>query len=156
MAEQPETKSAVFNIMGQYAKDISFECPIPAFAKEAADLKLSMDVQIGTRPLAENVHETVLRLKVEAKNKEEATCYLAEVDYVGAFQIEGLDEEQLKGVLHVDGATIVYPFARQLVMSLVTDAGYRAPQLAPMNFSALYAQMQESAAQQEQKEQQAS
>lgn len=142
MAETAETKTAVFNIIGQYAKDISFECPVPAFAKEAADLKISMDVQLGSRPLADKAHETVLRLKVEAKNKEEVTCFLTEVEYAGVYHVEGVEGDHLTALLQIDGAAIIYPFARQLVMGLIADAGYRAPQLAPMNFHAMHMEAQ--------------
>lgn len=138
MSETTEKKEAMFNVVGQYAKDISFECPIPAFAKEAENVSIGMDVQLGTRSVTEGVYETVIRLKIEAKNPEDVSCYLAEVDYVGVYQIEGLEGEQLDVVLNVDGAAIVYPFARQVIMGLIVDAGYRAPQLAPINFMAMF------------------
>lgn len=140
MTESAEKKHPSFSIVNQYAKDVSLESPVPAFAKEASKLGLNMDVQIGTRAIQEDLYETVLRIKIKASNEEKVVCYLVEADYAGLFKVSDLEEKQRDILLHVDASTLIYPFARQLIMSLVQEAGYPAPQLAPINFAALYAQ----------------
>ena len=144
----PENKadkqSAVFSIVGQYAKDISFECPIPAFAKEAENLNVQMDVKLVSRKLMDDLYETVLNLKFEAQNEDKNTCFLLELAYTGVFNVKGVEADQIEPILQVDGASIIYPFARQMVMSLIADAGFRAPQLAPINFHALYVKNKEA------------
>ncbi|MFT7432806.1 MAG: preprotein translocase subunit SecB [Alphaproteobacteria bacterium] len=147
------TKSATFNVVGQFAKDISLECPLPPFAKEAENLKMQMDVGIGVRSLDGNEghHEVSLKLRAESKNEAEETCYLAEVEYAGVFLLKNFPEEQITPLLSIDGAALIFPFARQILTQLICDAGYRSPVIAPVNFHAMYSQ-----AQQQQKSEKAS
>ncbi|PPR19524.1 MAG: Protein-export protein SecB [Proteobacteria bacterium] len=145
-ATQKKEEHAMFNIVGQFAKDISLECAVPPFAKESEGLNMQMDVGIGVRPLdkEEGAHEVVLKLRGEAKNKEEVSCYLAEVEYAGVFQVKNVTDEQLTPLLSIDGAALLFRFARQVLMNLISDAGYRAPMIAPVNFHAMYVQAQQS------------
>lgn len=145
-ATEKKAEQAMFNIAGQFAKDISLECAVPPFAKEAEGLNMQMDVGIGVRALdgEEGAHEVVLRLRGEAKNKEEVTCYLAEVEYAGVFQVKNISDDQITPLLSIDGAALLFPFARQVLMNAIGDAGYRAPMIAPVNFHAMFVQAQQS------------
>ncbi len=145
-ATEKNAGQAMFNIAGQFAKDISLECPVPPFAKDAEGISMQMDVGIGVRALdaEEGAHEVVLRLRGEAKNKQDVTCYLAEVEYAGVFQVKNIAEDQLTPLLSIDGAALMFPFARQVLMNAISDAGYRAPMIAPVNFHAMYVQAQQS------------
>lgn len=140
--EQPQ---AMFNIMGQFAKDISLECAVPPFAKDAEGLNMQMDVGIAVRSIdeKEGAHEVVLRLRGEAKNKDEKTCYLAEVEYAGVFQVKNVSDDKLTPLLSIDGAALLFPFARQVLMSSIQDSGYRPPMIAPVNFHAMFMQAQQ-------------
>lgn len=140
-----ESTAAMFNLVGQFAKDISLECPLPYFAKETENLKMQMDVGIGMRVLDASAgqHEVNLKLRAEAKNEAEATCYLAEVEYAGVFVVKNIPEDQLTPLLSIDGASLLFPFARQIITQLISDAGYRAPVVAPVNFHAMYSQAQQ-------------
>ena len=134
-----------FTVVGQFARDVSFECPLPPFAKESENLNVQMDVGVGTRKIEgdDDIYETMVRLKVSAQNAQKKTCFLTEVEYAGVYKLEGFDAEQTDMVLHVDGAAIVYPFARQLAITLITDAGYKAPPVGAVNFHGLYVQSKE-------------
>lgn len=151
--KQENKPAPVFHIVGQYAKDVSLECPKPAFLIEKTDeLSVAMDVGLTAKPLGHNdLHEVVLRFRGEGKNKEGQSHYLVEVDYAAVFQIQNIPAEQISPLLSIDGAALIFPFARQLFMDCVQQAGYRTPIVEPINFHALYVQ-----AQKEQQEKQAS
>lgn len=144
--KKEDQKPATFSIVGQFAKDISLECPLPPFAKEAEKVSMQMDVGIALRELegAENHHEVVLRLRGESKTESGTTCYLAEVEYAGVFLVENIPAEQLPAVLSIDGAALIFPFARQVLMQIIGDTGYRPPMVSPVNFHAMYMQAQQA------------
>lgn len=146
--KKEDQKPAVFNVVGQFAKDISLECPLPPFAKEAEKLSMQMDVGIAVRGLegAESHHEVTLRLRGEAKNDADVTCYLAEVEYAGVFVVENIAEDQTTALLSIDGAALIFPFARQVLMDIIGQAGYRAPMIAPVNFHTMFMQAQQEKA----------
>ena len=99
--KEEQQEQAVFNIVGQFAKDISLECPLPPFAKEAEKVNMQMEVGIGIRALEgeEGHHEVSIKLRGEAKNDKDATCYLAEVEYAGVFVVKNIDENQVSPLL---------------------------------------------------------
>lgn len=151
MTEQNKAENQTnmtFNLVGQYARDVSLECPKPAFATESKKIALAMDIGVAVRSVAENAHETAVKIHCEGKTEDGVVCYIAEVEYAGIFEAVGFSNEQLLSVLSIDGAALVYPFARRVLMGLITDAGYRAPMMDLVNFHALFMQAQAQAAQQ--------
>ena len=109
---------------------------------------MQMDVGIGVRALEGNQghHEVSLKLRAESKNEAGATCYLAEVEYAGVFVLQNFPEDQVTPLLSIDGAALIFPFARQILTQLIADAGYRAPAISPVNFHAMFMQAQKKPA----------
>lgn len=151
MTEQNNTEKAQnmsFRLVGHYARDISLECPKPSFVAGSENIKVTMDIGVAVKGVNESLNETAIKVRAEGKAEDGSVCYLAEVDYVGMFEAQGFTQEQLMSVLSIDGAALVYPFARQVLMGLVSDAGYRAPMMDLVNFYALFMQAQEAQAKQ--------
>jgi len=151
MAKDQENKTeqqeAVFRVVGQYAKDVSLECPMPVFAEGAEQVNVAMDVAVSAKSLEnDNQHEVLLKLSGEAKDMDGNVRYLAEVEYAGVFQVEGIPDEHLPAVLSIDGAALLFPFVRQVFMDLVATSGYRPGMLDPINFQALFLQAQKQTA----------
>ena len=147
--QKPEQKpEQQFAIQRLYLKDASYETPagIEVF-KSQWKPKIQMDVNTRTETLEEGVHEVVLTITITAK-QEETTGFLVEVQQAGIFKCSGLSDEQLRFVLSTQCPNILFPYAREVVDSLVTKGSFPALMLAPMNFDALYHQ----AMQQQQKE----
>ena len=139
-----DNSSAQFQIQKLYAKDVSFEVPnAPQVFKEAgqADIKLSLAQRV--EELGDDQFEVVLTVTVTA-NVDEKTAYLAEVAQAGIFMLSGFNEQSSHAVMNTMCPNTLFPYARQLITSLVAEGGFPPLVLQPVNFEQMYAQrMQE-------------
>lgn len=138
--QQPQEPAAEFAIQKLYLKDVSFEAPNSPeiFLKE---WKPETNVQLNTesRRLDEANHEVVLTLTVTTKSQDK-TAYLVEVKQAGVFTAKGFDKDRLGHLLGAYCPTILLPYAREVISSLVLKGGFPDMIIAPINFDALYAQ----------------
>ncbi|MDD9919300.1 MAG: protein-export chaperone SecB [Alphaproteobacteria bacterium] len=150
------TKQPRFQCLGQAVRDLSFECPVPAFLVEnvPSDMDLNLSVSVSGREQPESTWDVTLALRAESK-LEGRSLFLIELAYGGVFLVENLEDDQRDAVLHVDAAAMLYPFARQLLMSTVVEGGYRPPLLDAVNFGAIYQQsmLQKQAAESKEEQQ---
>ena len=139
-----ENASAQFHIQKLYAKDVSFEVPnAPQVFKETgqADIKLSLAQRV--EELGDDQFEVVLTVTVTA-TVDEKTAYLAEVAQAGIFMLSGFNEQSSHAVMNTMCPNTLFPYARQLITSLVAEGGFPPLVLQPVNFEQMYAQrMQE-------------
>lgn len=134
-ATQPQ-----FAIQRIYLKDVSFETPnSPAVFAAQWQPEVKVELNSGGTRLAEDVFEVVLTLTVTCKVGDK-TAYLVEVQQAGIFTIAGFDENTLAGMLGSYCPNILFPYAREVVSSLVSKGSFPQLLLAPINFDALYAQ----------------
>lgn len=144
-AKTADVGTPVFKITGQYAKDVSFECPEAPFNKEAGKQDLSLEVGLEVKGLSETDHEVTVKLKSVATSGEgdkKDTLFVAEVAYSGIFHVENIPEDKLAPVMAIDGATLLFPFARAILMQSISQGGFRPAMIEPINFHALYMQSQ--------------
>lgn len=139
---------AVFRMAGQYARDVSFECFKPLHALDDKKHETQMEVGLEGRQLGEHNHEIVIRLKAQGKNADNSALFIAEVVYVGEFYVENLKKEVVPGIMATDGAALIFPFARSVLMQLISQGGYQPPMVEPVNFHGLYARAQQQQARQ--------
>lgn len=135
-----ETNSPNFSIEKIYLKDVSFEAPAaPDIFTEDWAPEINMELNTQANPINENMYEIELTITVTAKNKEK-TGFLVELKQCGIFNISGMDEANLNGMLGAYCPNILFPYAREAISDLVTKGGFPQLLLAPVNFDALYAQ----------------
>lgn len=121
-----------------YTKDISFESPNSPFGfQDEWKPEISVDINTDGQTLENNNFEVVIKVTITAKNNDK-TAFLAEVHQAGVFQLSGFDEEQQAFVLGSYCPGTLFPYAREVISSLVTDGGYPPVILSPVNFEALY------------------
>ena len=146
-----DNASAQFQIQKLYAKDVSFEVPnAPQVFQETgqADIKLSLAQRV--EELGENAHEVVLTVTVTATVGEK-TAYLAEVAQAGIFLLAGFNEQSAHAVMNTMCPNTLFPYARQLISTLVAEGGFPPLVLQPVNFEQMYAQrMQQMVEEQQQ------
>lgn len=129
-----------FSIEKIYLKDVSFEAPAaPAVFTEDWAPEINMELNSQGQPINENIYEVELSITVTAKNKDK-TGFLVEIKQCGIFNISGMDEANLNGMLGSFCPNILFPYAREAISDLVTKGGFPQLLLAPVNFDALYAQ----------------
>ncbi|MGK2914096.1 MAG: protein-export chaperone SecB [Porticoccaceae bacterium] len=136
-AQKPTLEFAIERI---YLKDISFEVPQGAesFRKQWQP-RITQDVLTKVNKIGEDHYEVVLQMTVGVK-EEEQTAYLVEVQQAGVFLVRGLEGEQLAHLLNSHCPTILFPYAREVVDSVVTKGSFPPPMLPPINFEALFQQ----------------
>lgn len=140
MSEQQQTAASVqIAINGQYVKDFSFENPNAPqiFAPTQTPPDLNLGVNVQARPLAENVYEVLLMLKLEA-TLEGKNAFISELSYGGVFTLPPMPEDQVKFFLFVEAPRQLFPFARNVVANAVRDGGFPQVLINPIDFAGLY------------------
>ena len=128
-------------INGQYTKDLSFEAPntpevFNLLQSELPNIQVDIDVQGNAKD--QNVFEVVLKVRAEAKVKEEL-AYICELSYAGIFTIS-VPAENIGPVLLIDCPLILFPFLRRIVADVTSDGGFAPLMLTPVDFASLYQQ----------------
>ena len=141
-----EQQQAVFSIEKVYVKDASLEIPnAPQIFLEQETPQMEVSVHTAAQALPqEGLFETVLTVTVTAKAGEK-TVFLVEVAQAGIFQIRNVPEKDMGPVLAVACPSVLLPYAREAVSSMITRAGFPPVMLHHMNFESLYEQRQQEA-----------
>jgi len=87
--------------------------------------------EIGGR--LDDRYELVMVVYVNA-NGEDGMIFRAVVEEVGLFQVKGYPEEEISDLLRTKGAEMIYPYAREFVLSMIGRAGIPQFSLKPMTF----------------------
>lgn len=143
MAEEQEQTGPEFGIQRIYVKDLSLEVPdSPAVFLKKWEPHLNLDLKTNTSTIEENLHEVELIVTVTV-TLEEKTAFLVEVKQAGIFSLKDFPEDQIKPMLGSFCPNVLYPYAREVITSAVTNAGFPQLYLTPVNFDALYQQSQQ-------------
>ncbi len=129
-----------------YVKDVSFEAPnAPQIFQEVGETDQQPQVQLNLGQkavdLGNDLYEVVLSLTLTCMLGER-TAYLAEVHQAGVFGIAGFSEEDHAGIIDSYCPNLLFPYARQVISSLVLEGGFPPFLLQPINFDALFAEQQ--------------
>ena len=129
-----------------YVKDVSFEVPnAPHIFQEIGETEQQPQVQLnlGQRAsdLGNDVYEVVLSLTLTC-TLGDRTAYLAEVQQAGVFGIAGFSETDHAGIIGSYCPNLLFPYARQIISSLVQEGGFPPFLLQPINFDSLFAEQQ--------------
>jgi len=140
LAPAAADKPAIF-LRAQYIKDLSFENPrAPASIFNLKDAP-TMDVSINLA--AQRLDEKVFELSIHIATRamaDKVTVFLCDVVYAGVIEMQGIADEQMEPTIFIQGAQLLYPFARRVIADLTRDGGFPPLQLDPMDFTALYHQ----------------
>lgn len=135
-----------------YIKDASFEAPnSPEVFSGAWEPKITLNIKTDHRHLEKvsaNHWEVSLHVSVEAVH-DEKTALLAEVEQAGIFEFKGFEGEEFNRVLGAYCPSVIYPYAREAIGSLVAKGGFPQLVIQPLNFEAMYRAHQEQAAAQQ-------
>ena len=145
-AQQDGTAGPQFNIQRLYLKDVSLEVAnSPQVFLEKWEPELNLDVNTASSKLEDNIHEVILTLTATVKLKEN-TAFLVEVKQAGIFAMHGFADEEKKPMLGAFCPNLLYPYARQVITTLVAQAGFPPVYLQHINFDALYQQHEQQQA----------
>ena len=133
-------KPALF-LRAQYIKDMSFEnprAPASIFSLREAP-QMDVSINLGAQRLDEKVFELAIHISTRAVS-EKTTVFLCDVVYAGVIEVQNVADELLEPTLFIQGAQLLYPFARRVIADITRDGGFPPLQLDPMDFAALYQQ----------------
>lgn len=150
MSEQQavQQEQPIFSVEKIYLKDMSLEVPhAPKIFLEQETPEVDMRISTQSEQIEENFYECSVTVTVTAKLGDNRVVFLNEATQAGIFRIEGVPAEDLQLLLGVACPNILFPYAREVVSSTVTRAGFPPVILAPINFEAMYHQAQEQTAQ---------
>lgn len=129
-----------------YLKDSSYESPngprLPN--SQTFEPKFQLNMNTTAEDIGPDVREVLLTVTLEAKQGD-ATLYLVEVKQAGVFSISGASGDDLKRLIGSFCPNVLFPFAREMISSLVVRGGFPSFLLPLVNFDALFAQASESA-----------
>jgi preprotein translocase subunit SecB len=133
-----------------YVKDLSFEAPKGPFVPaQEQDPKISLNLNTASSVVAQDIHEVVLTVTLEAKSGE-VPVYVAEVKQGGVFTVRGFGADDTRRILGAFAPNVLFPYVRQTVSDMISKGGFPPFFLPPVNFDALYERsLQEQAARQQ-------
>lgn len=134
-----EQAASRFSIRAQYVKDLSFENPnAPASLAPSNDKPaISVNVDVGAKPLGNSNYETQLRVTASAK-RGEATLFVVELLYGATVLAENFPKERIEPLCLVEVPRVIFPYARRLVAEATRDGGFAPLLIDPVNFALLY------------------
>jgi preprotein translocase subunit SecB len=128
-----------------YLKDCSYESPngprLPD--SQAYEPKFQLNMNTTAEQVGPEVREVLLTITLEARQGD-ATLYLVEVKQAGLFAISGASQDDLKRLVGSFCPNVLFPFAREMISTLVVRGGFPNFLLPLVNFDALFAQASES------------
>lgn len=139
-ATEQQEQEVVFQIQRIYVKDVSFEAPnLPEIFQQEWKPNLSFDLSTEARQLGDDLYEVTLNISAETTLEESGdVAFICEVKQAGVFSIAGLEDMQMAHALTSQCPNILFPYARELIASLVNRGTFPALNLAPVNFDALF------------------
>ena len=133
--QQPETQFAIQRI---YTKDVSFETNnVPEIFTKQWQPEMNLELNSASQALSDEVHEVSLRVTVTVKQQEEVV-YICEVTQSGIFSLIGFDDAQIQHCVGAYCPNILFPYAREVISSLVNKGTFLQVNLEPVNFEALF------------------
>lgn len=125
-------------LLSQYVKDLSFENPnAPACYQWTSQPQVDVQFNIGSDIVGDNVHETSLKIDIEAKHPE-GRGFVIDLTYAGLFGVRNVPEEQVKAFMLAEAPALLFPFARRVIADAVRDGGFMPLLLDPIDFRGLF------------------
>jgi preprotein translocase subunit SecB len=152
--ENTQTPAAVdpnaplVNCQAIYLKDCSFESPNGPFVNTEGQPAVNLNISTRASALAQDVHEVVLQINLEAKAGDR-TVWLLELQQAGAFMLRNLSAPELGQALSIIAPNYLLAFARAAVSDLVSKGGFPPFLLPLVTFEALHARAAQQAATQQ-------
>lgn len=146
-AEKPAAGAAqggVFSLLGQYVKDMSFECFQPPF-KVGEQQVFDLGLSVGSEKVGEDQFAVRMKLRAEGKTQDGKSAYLSEMEYVGVFTLKNIPAQHVAPILGIEAPSLMFPYARQVLMQSIIDGGFRPGLIQPINFAQLFMQQQQQA-----------
>ena len=82
----------------------------------------------------------MLKIEGKANVADNAVLFAFELQYAGVFRVQNVTEESLRPLLLVECPRLLFPFAREIIATTVSNGGFPPLMLDPVDFVGLYRQ----------------
>lgn len=131
------------NVLAQYIKDFSFENPnAPRSLTPAQQPTVNLQINVGAKPMAPNEFE--VELKLEGKTESGGVLMFSfDLVFAGLFRILNVPQESINPLVMIECPRLLFPFAREIIASVVRAGGFPQFLIEPIDFVSLYRQRME-------------
>jgi preprotein translocase subunit SecB len=131
------------SVLAQYIKDFSFENPnAPRSLTPSQQPTVNLQINVNATPLAPTDFE--VELKLEGKTETSGQVMFSfDLVFAGLFRIQNVPQEALNPLIMIECPRLLFPFAREIVASVVRSGGFPPFLIEPIDFIALYRQRME-------------
>jgi preprotein translocase subunit SecB len=128
------------NVLAQYIKDFSFENPnAPRSLNPNQQPTVNLQINVGAKPLAATDFEVELKLEGKAEAGG-GVMFSFDLIFAGLFRIVNVPQESIDPLVMIECPRLLFPFAREVIASVVRSGGFPAFLIEPIDFVALYRQ----------------
>jgi preprotein translocase subunit SecB len=127
------------SILVQYSKDFSFENPNAPQSLMQQQQQPQIGIQINVNPRQMSNTDFEVELKLEGKAEHSGNVLFAfDLNYAGVFRLTNIPQENLGPLLMIECPRLLFPFAREIISSAISNGGFPPLMLHPVDFVALY------------------
>jgi preprotein translocase subunit SecB len=144
-------KAPQLNVLAQYIKDVSFENPNAPRSLSPGQQQPTINIQINVnaKPVADNDFE--IELKLEGKADTSGNLLFSfDLLYAGVFRIQNVPQENIQPIIMIECPRLLFPFAREIIATMVRNGGFPPLLIDPVDFVGLYRQRMEQLGAQQQ------
>jgi preprotein translocase subunit SecB len=126
-------------VIAQYIKDFSFENPNAPHSLMQQQQQPQISIQINVNPNQLSNTDYEVELKIEGKAEIEGKVLFAfDLNYGGVFRLTNIPQENIGPLLMIECPRLLFPFARELIASAISNGGFPPLMLQPIDFVGLY------------------
>jgi preprotein translocase subunit SecB len=135
----PEGAAPNLGVMAQYIKDFSFENPNAPQSLMQQQQQPQIGIQINVNPRQLTATDFEVELKLEGKAELSGNILFAfDLNYAGVFRLTNIPQENLGPLLMIECPRLLFPFAREIISSAISNGGFPPLLLHPIDFVGLY------------------
>jgi preprotein translocase subunit SecB len=135
----PDNAAPNLGVMAQYIKDFSFENPNApqSLMQQQQQPQIGIQINVNPRQIAATDYE--VELKLEGKAELSGNVLFAfDLNYAGVFRLTNIPQDNLGPLLMIECPRLLFPFAREIISSAISNGGFPPLMLHPIDFVGLY------------------
>ena len=139
---QAQDKPPQLNVLAQYIKDFSFENPnAPRSFTTGQQQQPAINIQVAVNAAPFQGSDVEVTLKIEGKAEIAGSILFSfELSYAGTFRIQNVPQDSMHAIIMIECPRLLFPFAREIIATTVSNGGFPPLMLDPVDFVGLYRQ----------------
>jgi preprotein translocase subunit SecB len=135
----PDGTAPNLGVIIQYTKDFSFENPSAPNSLMQQQQQPQIGIQINVNPRQLSATDYEVELKLEGKADLSGNVLFAfDLNYAGVFRLTNIPQESVGPLLMIECPRLLFPFAREIIATAISNGGFPPLWLHPIDFVGLY------------------